>query len=321
MMNVKELTEYGFPAYRLENTQTGEYIAIFPRFGANLYQAEVRMREGLIPIIRGYNDIREFRDAPYFRSSLLLPFPNRIMNGVYRFAGREYSLPVNFPMENNACHGFLYNRGFEVSETGADGEQAFITLHHFHDGNYPGYPFIFDATVTYYLDAQWGVVVEVGVENTGDGLMPLGIGWHPYFSLGRPVDGLELEVSAAEVIAVDASMIPTGEKIPFSRFPSLKPIGPRNLDHGFLAAMGDKSELATTVLRDPSTGEEIRVWQETGAGKCNHLQVYIPPERTAIAIEPMTCRANGFNNGEGLITLASGEYAEVRFGFQWSFNP
>ena len=41
---------------------------------------------------------------------------------------------------------------------------------------------------------------------------------------------------------------------------------------------------------------------------------YIPPDRSSIALEPMTCKANAFNNGDGLITLAPGESFEGSFG-------
>ena len=34
-----------------------------------------------------------------------------------------------------------------------------------------------------------------------------------------------------------------------------------------------------------------------------YLQVYTPPDRKSIAIEPMTCIANAFNNGIGLKNL------------------
>ena len=45
------------------------------------------------------------------------------------------------------------------------------------------------------------------------------------------------------------------------------------------------------------------IWQETGKYKYNFLQVYTPPHRKSIAIEPMTCAPDAFNNKDGLIVL------------------
>jgi aldose 1-epimerase len=48
------------------------------------------------------------------------------------------------------------------------------------------------------------------------------------------------------------------------------------------------------------TNKTIRI-QQSSAFK--YLQVYIPPNRNCIAIEPMTCPANAFNSEKDLIIL------------------
>ncbi len=47
----------------------------------------------------------------------------------------------------------------------------------------------------------------------------------------------------------------------------------------------------------------INIWQQTGKWKYNYLQVFIPPSKKSIAVEPMTCAADAFNNKMGLIIL------------------
>ena len=56
------------------------------------------------------------------------------------------------------------------------------------------------------------------------------------------------------------------------------------------------------------------MWQEAGPGAYRYLQVYTPPGRESIAIEPMTCAPNAFNNGMGLIRLDPGEAFTASFG-------
>lgn len=50
----------------------------------------------------------------------------------------------------------------------------------------------------------------------------------------------------------------------------------------------------------------------TFSTKENFLQLYIPPDRTSIAIEPMTCTPDVFNYKKGLLELASGERYDWR---------
>jgi len=57
-----------------------------------------------------------------------------------------------------------------------------------------------------------------------------------------------------------------------------------------------------------------RICQETGKYKYNFLQVYTPPHRKSIAIEPMTCAPNAFNNEQGLIILAPFESFSASWG-------
>jgi len=53
-----------------------------------------------------------------------------------------------------------------------------------------------------------------------------------------------------------------------------------------------------------------------GYREYNYLQVFIPPDRMSIAIEPMTCNANAFNNKDGLITLSPGEVLTTVCGIE-----
>ena len=48
--------------------------------------------------------------------------------------------------------------------------------------------------------------------------------------------------------------------------------------------------------------------------KYNYLQVFIPPLRNSIAIEPMTCNTDAFNNKEGLIILEPDQQFKASYG-------
>ena len=96
-------------------------------------------------------------------------------------------------------------------------------------------------------------------------------------------------------------MIHTEEVKPCEKFSSISKIGDEKIDAGFQVRKGGGH--AKTELVDLELDLKVTVWQETGEMKYNYVQVFIPPSRKSIAIEPMTCNINAFNNGEGLIIL------------------
>ena len=60
---------------------------------------------------------------------------------------------------------------------------------------------------------------------------------------------------------------------------------------------------------------KLTYWQETGEGKYNFIQIFTPPHRTCIALEPMTSNIDTFNNGDGLVLLKENEQLSGNFGF------
>ena len=47
---------------------------------------------------------------------VLIPWPNRIANGCYRYQGQEYQLPINEHGSKAAIHGLLAWRDWQISE-------------------------------------------------------------------------------------------------------------------------------------------------------------------------------------------------------------
>ena len=80
--------------------------------------------------------------------------------------------------------------------------------------------------------------------------------------------------------------------------------------------MEKKEGIAITELYDPQRDLRIVLWQETGKRKYNYLQIFTHPSRMSIAIEPMTCNIDAFNNKEGLITLKSDESFKACYGIR-----
>ena len=52
-----------------------------------------------------------------YASSIMFPFANRINNGKYNFMGKEFQLHCNEKESNNALHGLIYNKKFDLIKT------------------------------------------------------------------------------------------------------------------------------------------------------------------------------------------------------------
>lgn len=128
----------------------------------------------------------------------LIPWPNRIQDGAYRFDGTGYQVPLTEPDAHNAIHGFLRWQNWTCRRHSADQVVMGSVLH-----PQMGYPFTLDVSVTYTLDGA-GLIVRTEAVNIGDAACPYGAGQHPYLSLGAGlIDTCRLELDAARWLPTD----------------------------------------------------------------------------------------------------------------------
>jgi aldose 1-epimerase len=200
----------------------------------------------------------------------------------------------------------------EIETRTSDEHAAVVTLANLYGGDVPGYPFELKVQITCSLHSKNGFTCTTEIENIGKNPAPVGDGWHPYFSLGGKVDDMLLKIPAEHQTEVDSRMIPTGKKLPVGGFETPTLIGDTLFDTGF--SLPDNDTIAVTEIHYAEKNVVLEVWQETGKGKYNYLQIYTPPSRTSIAVEPMTCNIDAFNNGEGLIVLYPGDSLKAGYG-------
>ena len=289
--------------FELHDIQTGECARILPFLGGAINQLRLRINGQLGDLVRGYKDEEEIAElhGRTFRSAQLYPFPNRVAKGQYNFGGHSYQLPINFPAENNAIHGLVHDRLFTpINSNEGTGESSLTLQYRQENSQDPGYPFSFALEVTYRLSER-GLQIETTLTNTDSVGSPVGYGWHPYFILGNTaIDDLMLCLPATQSLETDTNMIPTGRLLPFPRFRRPERIGNRVFDHCLSCTTHDSHSIYLT----DADGHGIRLDLDQGY---RYIQIYTPPERNCIAIEPMSCAPDSFNNGLGGRTLGSGE--------------
>jgi aldose 1-epimerase len=285
--------------YRLLNTQTGDYACIIPSYGGII--RKLVLKQTTVVLVTEYPN--ELEGTLGYPSALMFPFASRIKNGQYTFEGISYQLPINEPARNNAIHGFMAHRVFTVSAQETNAQQAILTISYPYQGDYQGYPFPFELSITYTFDANGTLHISYGVTNTGTKAMPMALGWHPYFQFDEEsINDLQIAIPSDKIVMFDQQMMPTHTQ-PFEQ-PSDEwlSINNRVLDNVFLLSPSANGQ--QTRLHSATKNLTLTLWQETGKEKYNYLVVYTPPARKTIAIEPITNNVNAFNTGDGLIVLS-----------------
>jgi aldose 1-epimerase len=283
----------------------GDAFVIVPAFGANLLDLQF----GGISVIEGYQTPEELVENAWSKNIVLFPFPNRIKDGQYTHEGQTYQFAINNTDTGNAIHGFSNNVKMDVTNVEASENEGSLTCTYTHDGSHEGYPFRFTFNIAFILRGPH-FDINMSFINDNSTAIPVGLGWHPYFRLSEKSDDTFLQMPDCQLVEIDERMIPTGSKSDFTDFNALTQIQDGFLDNGFF--LKNQTQNAEVILS--SNVGTLTCWQETGAGKWNFVQVFTPPHRRSIAIEPMTCNVDAFNNKDGLTILQPNEILQGRFG-------
>ncbi|HEY6527785.1 MAG TPA: aldose epimerase [Cellvibrionaceae bacterium] len=269
-------------------------------------------------VIEGFDSLEAIEQDRYYRGIPLYPFVNRLDAGRYTLNGRTYEFPVNETERNNALHGFIQHLPVTISSTHMSSNRAQARAVYDYTGNFVGYPFPARITMTYTLDSSGSMDLEIAVQNLSEETVPVGIGWHPYFTLGEPVNNLLLRLPACKQVLVDDRLLPTGALEPMTSFASLTPIESTFFDTCYaLDRDEDTLSVKEVVLWSERLQRGLAIWQTSGPGQFNFIQVCVPPERNSIAVEPVSCGINAFNTQEGLSYLQPGIAMAATCGVRW----
>lgn len=285
----------------------GPHRAVVVSVGASLRRYDVDGLEVVMP----YD---EDAIAPAFAGMALAPWPNRLRDGQYTWAGRTHQVPVTEPSRSTALHGLVSWERWTAVEQSASS----VTLEHVVVPTY-GYPWPVRLQITYTLD-DGGLTVRTVATNLGDTDAPYGLGFHPWLSTrGAAVDACTLRVDATHHVTVDDRLLPTGTE-PVAGVYDLReatPLAGVELDDAWTGPTRDSDGLSWIVLAAPDgrasamwADETFRAWQVCSGDGLEGIQ------RGAVAAEPMTCVADAFRTGDDLITLAPGASHESTWGLR-----
>ncbi len=245
------------------------------------------------------------------QGDVLIPFPGRVRDGRYTFEGQTYQMPQNDKDGPNAIHGFLRLTEWEVDAQKDDMVMFSVSIN---AGEHSGYPFSMIAMLIYSL-SEYGLHCAFSMKNLGEQNAPVAAGFHPYFTVGsEQIDADTLHVPMASTLEM-VNLLPTGAILPVGNtafdFRSPRPIGATAFNTCYLDPIRDSDGNLRLKLGSADGQRGVTVWMDEAF---NYVVLYsgdpLPPShrRRSLAIEPMTCAADGFNHPEwGLVSLPPGE--------------
>ena len=290
-----------FPSGRQVLLRHGPHQATLVEVGGGLRSYDV----GDVPVVDGY---AETQMCSAGRGQVLVPWPNRVPDGRFSFAGEEHQLPINEVERGTSIHGLVRWARWTLDSPAANLASATYAL-----PPQPGWPFELACRVDYELAAT-GLTVTTSVRNEADVPCPLGVGHHPYVTAGLgAVDSQCLRIPARTVLAMDGQGRVTGRSRAADTV--FAPLRDAALDTPFTDLLRDAEGRARVEL----TGENgtVEVWMDEA---WPYLQVFTgdtlgPQERRrGVAVEPMTCPPGALASGEGVIVLQPAEIFTGRWG-------
>jgi galactose mutarotase-like enzyme len=340
----------GKPAVTVSRTRTGngskpEFLSavVLPGRAMDLFQITAWIPgKGEIPLLYSpsLEEAARILNAPVepystksftFGGAFLAPFANRIIgplsnNGQtvsFAWEGRPMTLDANWKGKKpeavpHAIHGLiLESKAEDVKETDTSGTKTIAGV--VHGGDFGGHWFSkTDLTISVSLSRD-ALIATIEAKNVGDKPEPIGIGWHPYFSLpsgDRTQARLYIPGDLrAEVNNYD-DVFPTGKLLPVKGTPyDYTARGGTALNKLFLDDNWTDLKKAAdgssyTEIIDPAAKYGIRI---TALSRhVNTVQVYAPVNQSFVALEPQFNYNDAFgkewgSRDTGMVTLQPGQ--------------
>ena len=259
---------------------------LLPALGGRIAQVTLGSR----PLLRG----PEHADLgwPWWGSYPMLPWANRIPDGVVRFDGTTITVPVNWP-DGTAIHGLAYERPWDVVAAGRT--EATLRIEVMVDRYHVR------AEQRFALSAD-ALDLEIDVTNVAEWPVPAGVGIHPWF--------------VAAPVRVPAELAWPGEGPMPDGVP--RPVRPEeDLRQQVIAVPMDR---CFTGLTD--TGADIGDLTLSWRGPITQVVVY-SGEPGFVCVEPQTMATDGIRladagvDGTGVIALEPDVTLSVGYRLSW----
>ncbi|MBE7412557.1 MAG: aldose 1-epimerase [Leptospiraceae bacterium] len=296
-------------------------------FALNLQEGGQWMKLGLkspfsneaIDVIKGYDKSKDFFISGCF---FMFPFVNRseyqnfqFQNSIYDFSNAKKD-SNNFPI-----HGLICDTPRKIfEERSEDTTKINITSENPLDTNL--YPLVVE---TYEL-SESKLTITTMFKNTSLQIQYFAFGYHPYFCLGDSVDDCYIETNLAMNYPLNEKLLPDNQSKPEklslqSSTNSLKGI---SWDNTLAYDKKEMNPFLSIINKNKNLQLMIHAPKKFTKDSINYnfFQLYTPPDRKSIAVEPLSSTGNSFfYKKASLIKMLPNETKTAVFGITLNKYP
>ncbi|HXZ79972.1 MAG TPA: aldose 1-epimerase [Terriglobales bacterium] len=263
--------------------------------------------------------------------AFLVPYANRIRGKLApdgqgieaTIMGRTVSLPANWKGKNpgaelHSMHGLILASKMDKFSSNKTADGGVVTAL-VHAGDFGGH-WLSQTDLNFKATLSVGAIdLEVTARNVGKEPEPMGIGWHPWFAIlsGDRTQAklhipakMRVEVNNYDDVFPSGKLLPTaGTDFDFTAAAG-KTLAKQYLDDNFTDLQRSANGAPEVTLADPAAKYGLRVIALSR--QILAFQVYAPPEKPVVAIEPQFNLVDPFNpawgkTNTGMVTLKPGQ--------------
>jgi aldose 1-epimerase len=256
---------------------------ILPQTGASIAFGRMRYSGALVDILRP-TDEEHYGNSSNCGSFIMLPWANRIRDGVLRFGDESYQLRTTKD-DGTARHGDVRNRAWQVLESSETHIRCHFDSSTADDFNFP---FALAAEAEYRLedaDFAW----ELTLTNADIRPFPAGFGHHPYFV--HPAANMPLLQIPCDKQWILNKAMAESEPVPVTDRLDFRQARPVTSDTRL-------DDLLTDCQQDEPVKLIYQQWQTTiemhADSIFKQVILFTAPDGT-LAVEPQTNANDGFN--------------------------
>lgn len=256
-------------------------VGILPQTGGATAFARVKQSDVWVDVMRPTAEA-DYDNPSNCANFPLIPWSNRIRDGVLRFADDTYQLKTS--SDGTARHGVVRHLSLEiVSSDEAALHLRFDSRQH----EFVNFPFAFVADLTYRLDGTTFAYTII-LTNTDSRPFPAGFGHHPYFV--REIDGADaqIEIPCDKMFVLtdgmaDSAPVPITPEVDFR---TARETGDTHID----ALLTEKAN--DHPIRLIYSNFELHLQSDP---IFEHIVMFSPQDKPFYAVEPVTNANDGFN--------------------------
>jgi aldose 1-epimerase len=288
---------------REDEEQGTTSAVIVPSWGANVLAVSLQHPDLSWPIqLLESMDLATIALKPTsYGVPLLAPAPGRMRGDAFVYEGKRYqAIPPR--------HGFLRNRAWETIESSPDAVVCGLDVDAAATPE-GAFPYEFKARYEVQLVAG-GFRVGLRIENSSARTQPVAVGWHPYLFRSQACS-LHIPAASRWELNADDEPTPTGRIVRVEDqddFRRTRQLGGdehwdetfTDLPHGPVSCWTEEMTPLRTHAGEKVMARIRRVvsfnaGEGNGTRTLRHVQLYTPPSRQAICIEPLSAPPDALN--------------------------